>query len=137
MSTEKKDYFDFVADVLGVKNILLSSTPVVAPRAVALLIAVESYLDYNSEEKDLLAKMIAALKMDLKLIQVCDLLDSANYQPELTLSFRDHFEKERHQSSPMVTTYSPRALLKNADNKKAAWAHLQQVIAHFKVTSQN
>ena len=123
--SEKKDYFDYVENVLGVKSILLSPK-----QNIPLLIAVENYTDYSPDENELLQKMIAALKVDSKNISLVDLTEEGGFQPEFTLflMIQPH-DKQAAENS--VTTFSPRALLKKAELKKNAWSDLQKVITYF------
>ncbi len=124
---EKETYFDYVENVLGVSSLLLSADP---KKAVELLILVEGYSAYSAPEKDLLGKMISALKIDLGLIQVTDLENAARFQPRFTVEFVDSPFKESLSTS--VKTHSPRVLLKTPDLKKSAWDDLQKVIQFFK-----
>ena len=123
--SEKKDYFDYVENVLGVKSILLSPK-----QNIPLLIAVENYTDYSPDENELLQKMIAALKVDSKNISLVDLTEEGGFQPEFTLflMIQPH-DKQAAENS--VTTFSPRALLKKTELKKSAWSDLQKVITYF------
>lgn len=128
--SEKKDYFDYVQNVLGVKSILLNQEPVETIKQSPLVIYVENYINYSPEEMELLSKMIAALKIDLNWIRVVD-LDNQEIQSEFTI----YFVEELNQNDPIeknkVRTYSPRILLKNSKYKKKAWDDLQVVIKFF------
>ena len=82
--SEKKDYFDYVENVLGVKSIMLNpkqNTP--------LLIAVEDLLTYSADEQDLLGKMVGALKIDPAKISIVDMNEAGNYQSEYGIFFRN------------------------------------------------
>lgn len=128
--SEKKDYFDYVQNVLGVKSILLNQEPVETIKQSPLVIYVENYINYSPAEMELLSKMIAALKIDLNWIRVVD-LDNQEIQSEFTI----YFIEELNQNDPIeknkVRTYSPRILLKNSKFKKKAWDDLQAVIKFF------
>lgn len=123
--SEKKDYFDYVENVLGVKSILLSPK-----QDIPLLVAVENFYDYNQVENELLQKMIASLKVEFKNLAIAELSDEELFQPEFTLVLMNQpYEKQAVKNS--VITFSPRALLKNAELKKNAWSDLQKVITYF------
>lgn len=130
--SEKKDYFDYVENVLGVKSILLNQTSQKEALSVPLLVYVENLENYNPEEKDLLAKMIGALKIDLQLIKVLSLNESEKIRPDYSIYFLDDVKQDISNQMNIVKTYSPRFLLKNSDYKKNAWNDLQEVIRYFK-----
>lgn len=129
--SEKNDYFDYVSQVLGVKSILNDLQATVA-KQTPLLIAVEGYSSYDNNEKDLLIKMISALKIDQKNIQVSDLSEASQYQAQFYVYFIDEQSQNNSTEDNLVQTYSPKYLLKNPDYKKNAWNDLQKVIAYFK-----
>lgn len=129
--SEKKDYFDYVENVLGIKSILLNPTSVQESVKTPLLICVENYLNYTPEEKDLLAKMIGALKIDLQKIKVMPLDESVKCPSDFSVYFLEKLDQITANENT-VTTYSPRILLKNAEFKKNAWNDLQKVITYFK-----
>lgn len=129
--SEKNDYFDYVSQVLGVKSIL-NDLQASDTKKTPLLIAVEGYLAYDDSEKDLLIKIISALKIEQKNIQVTDLSEVNQYQAEFFVYFTDNQNLINSTEDNLVQTYSPKYLLKNPDYKKNAWNDLQKVIAHFK-----
>lgn len=130
--SEKNDYFEYVSQVLGVKSILNDLQATSSSEAVPLLIAVEGYSSYDDNEKDLLTKMISALKIDQKNIKVADLQNVVNYQAQFYIYFTDAQSEQNSTAPNLVQTHSPKFLLKNADYKKNAWNDLQKVIAYFK-----
>ncbi len=132
---DKKDYFDYVVNVLGVKSILLNQESTTVLQVVPLLICVDHYSDYSVEEKDLLARMIAALKIDLQLIKVIDSNQSTLFQAEFTIYFQDEPSQNSQPTANTVMTYSPRTLLKNSQYKKNAWDELQKVMLFFRVAT--
>lgn len=144
----KKDYMDYVSDVLGVKSILLNkelsesreSTGILSGtmQVVPLLIYVANLNDYTADENDLLTKMIGALKMAPESIKVIslDILynETEKFQSNFTIYFLDELNKSNGfqvSSENVITTYSPRFLLKNPEYKKNAWNDLQKVITYF------
>ncbi len=131
--SEKKDYFDYVVNVLGVKSIMLNplQTSAAEIQNIPLLICVEDFVGYTSEETELLGKMVSALNLDLKLIKVIDLIEIEKFRSEFTVYFLNQIPKVEPKFNA-VNTYSSRALLKNSDYKKTAWNDLQKVIAYFK-----
>lgn len=123
--SEKKDYFDYVENVLGVKSIMLNpkqNTP--------LLIAVEGLTNYNAEEHDLLGKMVGALKIDAGKISIVDLAEALNFQPEFFICFQNQPIEKTHLKNT-ITTFSPRILLKKPELKKNAWSDLQKFLTYF------
>ncbi len=123
--SEKKDYFDYVENVLGVKSILLNpkqNTP--------LLIAVENLATYNAEEHDLLGKMVGALKIDAAKIAIVNLAEAQSFQPEFVICFQDQ-PIEKTPLKNTITTFSPRILLKKPELKKNAWNDLQKFLTYF------
>ena len=128
--SEKKDYFDYVQNVLGVKSILLNQEPVETIKQRPLVIYVENYINYSPEEMELLSKMIAALKIDLNWIRVVD-LDNQEIQSEFTIYFIEELNQNDPIEKNIIRTYSPRILLKNSKYKKKAWDDLQVVIKFF------
>lgn len=129
--SDKKDYFDYVANVLGVKSILLNQDPSTVLPVVPLLICVQDLASYTEAEEELLTKMIAALKIDLSLIKVVDLNQSNLFQFEFAIQFFDDMKLNQSSSSHITATYSPRYLLKNPQDKKIAWDEMQKVILYF------
>lgn len=130
--SEKRDYFEYVSQVLGVKSILNDLQESQVTQAVPLLIGVEAYASYNENENDLLLKMISALKIDQKNIKITDLEDIGNYQAHFYIYFTDERAQQNSTEDNLVQTHSPRFLLKHADFKKNAWNDLQKVITYFK-----
>lgn len=129
--SDKKDFFDFVSNVLGVKNILLSQSTENVLQVVPLLIAVENLNSYTDGENELLSKMIAALKIDQKLIRLIDLKDTSLYQPEFAIYFVNELGQKTDSQVNQVQTYSPRYLLTHPELKKQAWDEMQKAIAYF------
>ena len=128
--SEKKDYFDYVVNILGVKSLLLNQETTGLLQVVPLLVCVEDYASYTGTEKDLLAKMIGALKIDLNLIKVIDLNQRAIFQSEFSVYFLEDVNNRVIEVN-RVQTHSPRFLLKNPQYKKQAWEDLQKLILHF------
>ena len=129
--SEKKDYFDYVTNVLGVKSILLNSEHSKPVQDIRLLICVDNFTNYVAEETELLAKMISALKIDLQLIKVVALNDCKNFQSEFAVYFLEDLNQNSADKPNTIRTYAPRFLLKNPKYKKNAWNDLQKVIAYF------
>lgn len=126
----RSTYIDYVQNVLGVKTLMRDSDETAA--AVArppLLVRVQGLTTYNEAEKDLLSKMLAALKIDSALYVVVDAgtADGQAHPGQLILDFAD----DRTESADHVLTYSPRTLVQKPELKKVAWADLQRIIAAF------
>lgn len=132
----QKEYLDYVENVLGVKAVLV---PEAAPAAVSsaqpevpLLIAVEALTAYNAAEKELLQKMLAALKLEQVETKVVDRAEADGLAAGFRVDFLDQPEALRAEASENeLTTWSPRRLLRQADFKKQAWSDLQKVIRFF------
>jgi|GEM_PF-5234746 len=136
----KKDYFDYVTNILGVKSILLNQDTCNFLQVVPLLISVEDLINYTAAEKELLTKMIDALKIDPLLIKVVDISQAVYFQPEFTIHFCDDVaslsamtKAKSNSRSNTVQTYSPRFLLHNIQTKKQVWNELQKAILFFKL----
>ncbi len=127
--SEKNDYFEYVENVLGVKSIILNSSNSIH-ETHPLLICVENFADYTSDEKDLLAKMIAALKIESEKIKVVSLSEKQNFKSDYLICFVDQ-TLENTEMTNSISTFSPRVLLKKPELKKPAWAELQKVISFF------
>ncbi len=124
-----KNYFLYVQDVLGIKNVFLPATE---PTAVTteLLILVENLESYTPAESELLHKMIEALKLDTSKYQIINSHDDnlkANYQ----LLLADQVPQTT-DSPNCTTTYSPRRLLAEPNLKKVAWTSMQSVLKKIK-----
>ena len=130
---EREDYFDYVANVLGVKSFYLEPGVVSFEPAAhtPLLILVEDLSNYSPEESDLLEKMVAALKLDPSIIKITDLKNSTAVNSDFKIYFTDKGLGTGSSEANQVSTYSPRVLLKKAILKKQAWNDLQKVIQFF------
>lgn len=136
--SEKDDYFNYVSSVLGVKSAYIEAdtagTDLQATEAVPLMVLVENLSQYTAEEKDLLEKMITALKIDINKIKIFDL---QNLQPtqqtqfEFLLTFSENPAQTTSNDENFLITYSPRILVQNAALKKQVWNDLQKVIKFF------
>jgi hypothetical protein len=126
---DRENYFDFVTGVLGIKSMLLDQEAAGGTTKIPLLLAVEGLSGYSKEENELLAKMIAALKMDAKTYLLTDLQKAGDVQRDFTVEFRD--QKKETSVPDTQQVFSPRTLLKEPALKKQAWEDLQKVIRHF------
>lgn len=122
-------YFDYVENVLGIKQILtdrLQANQMSADQiSISILISVQGLNSYSDSETDLLYKMIAALKLTPKTYLVVDRSNRENYLPNYELSLVDEPVETNNQ---LIQTYSPRVLLKNAGLKKQAWTEMQKLL---------
>lgn len=134
--SEKKDYFDYVENILGVKSILLNKESgeisELSTSKTSLLILVDRYGSYTDDEKDLLVKMVSALKIDLKLITIKNFEINMDEASEFTILFLDEINQFHTDDLKKIITHSPRFLLKNPNYKKKTWEDLQKVIQFFK-----
>ena len=126
----RSTYIDYVQNVLGVKAIMRDAgdTPNLIQKP--LVVRVQCLSSYTEAEKDLLSKMLAALKLDPSVYAVVETGgdEEKNFTSNLILDFVD----ERTEVSDRVLTYSPRTLIQKPDLKKIAWADLQKIIAVLK-----
>jgi hypothetical protein len=120
-------YFDYVENVLGIKQVLTSriefSVPVGAIE-VPLLITVSELLSYSEAENELLYKMVAALKLDPTNYVVIDTSNADGYNSNVELRFVDN---PGASNETQIQTFSPRILLTKPELKKQAWTEMQKV----------
>lgn len=128
-SNSIKNYLNYVKDVLGIKHLFLTSKSLEVKK---LLIAVTDLDTYNAEENELLKKMVAALKLDPTSIIVIDIKNLNQYSAVYALKLMDELRSDQISSSDTVYTFSPRALLKNAQHKKKTWADMQSFLSILK-----
>ena len=138
-SEAKKDYFDYLENVLGIKTIL-DHSPAPLFAKTELLICVENYQTYGRAEIDLLQKMVAALKVDAARTIIADLKQQSQIAKRVTIVFKDQpggFQPGVFQPEGELTvqTYSPRVLVQKPQLKKIAWTELQKVLQFFASTS--
>lgn len=126
-----KDYFDYLENVLGINTILLDPQPDEVTEKVPLLIAVQNLTTYSDPEKDLLGKMVGALKIDIEKIKVVDLLQATRFHAEFTIHFVDDVAAGPAPQENAITTHSPRHLTHHPELKKQAWTEMQKVVQHF------
>ena len=135
--SSKKDYIEYVRNVLGVKSIY--NEPVVESdiasagiQEVTLAVYIQDFNQYTAEEIDLLQKMLAALKISSQEIALIDIADqSIRVNSKMNVFLTDEL-KLNHQLQPNeIHTYSSRTLLKKPALKKAAWDELQKILRFF------
>jgi hypothetical protein len=129
--SEKQDYFNYVIDVLGVREILLEGHPAESLEQIPLLILVQDYATYSEEEKELLVKMIGAMKIEAQKIAVTDLSQRTVESSQYALYLCDEVGDENCPANE-IQTYSPRILLQRPELKKPAWSALQKMMALIK-----
>lgn len=132
----KSDYIDYVRQVLGVKTILSNEPTATETLAIPLLVYVEDFKNYLPPEKELLDKMLAALKRSPTDMHILDLNDVITAQAGVTLYLTDELKVGRELAANEIHTYSPRILLKDAGLKKAAWAQLQKILLYFQQSTK-
>ncbi|MCC2679041.1 MAG: hypothetical protein K0R29_1617 [Pseudobdellovibrio sp.] len=137
--SEKNDYFDYVSSVLGVKSVYIepvspqeahNAGATASKEVIPLLVSVENLAQYSADERDLLEKMISALKIDLNKIKVCDVSQVANFEFAYLIQFSEA-PVAASNSENVLITHSPRVLLKNPALKKQVWNEFQTVIKFF------
>lgn len=153
--SEKEEFFNYVANVLGVKSLYLDAADMGSANLttihaavgkpdheanvqIPLLIKVEGLSTYLSEEKDLLEKMVAALKIDLNKIKIVDLNAAVEISASFEVLFLDEVSSnvvgntsEATANPNQLFTLSPRLLTKKPQLKKQVWGDLQKVIQFF------
>ncbi len=133
MDERLEAYFDYIENVLGVKQIYLeaSEQEVIETK---LLVVVEQLQSLTVDEVALLEKMIAAMQIDMSLIKMIDeaKLKNKKYNADFVLKMLNTQQLPQVFEINHQVTYSSAVLLKNPKLKGEAWAHLQKVIAHFK-----
>lgn len=133
--SDLKNYFDFVSQTLGVNSIFFESIAKSAESVnIKIFFAVESFENYNEEEKELLQKMINAVKIPSENYIIGQLQDAQKNSYACVVYFSDRPDSKfiSTDSKIEINTYSPRLLLKSPDLKKATWEDLQKVIHFFK-----
>ena len=130
--SEKDDYFNYVANVLGIKSLYIeNSTAEMSDVSVPLLIRVEGLSTYSAEESDLLQRMVTALKIDLGRIKIVDAQTTFNSSADFVLDFTDSGTTSLEKTNHYLSTISPRTLVKNSALKKQTWNDLQKIIQFF------
>lgn len=129
--SEKDDYFNYVIDVLGIKTLLLEPKAAAEiAMAVNLLVCVEHYTSYNEQEKELLLKMLSAMKIEPAQMRIIDSVNAESTTYRYCLDLRDQLSDEKLPPQ-IIQSYSPRTLLKKPELKKTAWSDLQKIMALY------
>lgn len=133
MDERLEAYFEYIENVLGVKQIYLDTSEQEVIEA-KLLVVVEQLQSMAVAETELLEKMIAAMKIDLSFIKMIDeaQLKNKKYNAEFVLKMLNTQQLPQVSERNQQVTYSSAVLIKQPQLKKDAWEHLQKVIAHFK-----
>lgn len=117
---------EYLQKTLGVSQILnqnseqsLSTEP-----SVDLGFFIEEYPTYSEAEKDLLQKMITAMKLHEDQYRILDLSEKSNSENnfKIIVEFRNHPSND-------LQTYSPRNLLAHPENKKNTWDFLKKIMS--------
>lgn len=132
----RRDYFEYLENVLGIKTILQSQSSLlsdVSPVLISteLLFCVQNYKTYTAEETDLLYKMIASVKVAPERLQVCDMEDAGRFATQCLVVFEDEVHATNSFPVPAqltVQTFSPRVLLQKPQLKRQAWIELQKIL---------
>ena len=126
-SQPRKNYLNYVKDVLGIKHLFLNSKK---SNAKKLLISVTDLNTYSFKENELLQKMIFALKLEASDFIIIDEKDLNQHEANYFLKLSDVVTDSA--STNVISTYSPRMLLKNTDFKKKAWSDMQSLLLLMK-----
>lgn len=133
MGEDLSVYFEYIENVLGVKQIYLDAGE--QPTIEAdLLVVVQNLNSMPVNEKELLEKMIASMQIDLNLIKIIDENDckNKNISARFVLTMLNSQQLPTANEANKQSTYSASILIKQTQLKKEAWAHLQKVIAFYK-----
>ena len=122
-SNELNQYFHFISETLGVKQLYVGAAAKGDQNGEAVVskkwIYVENYSSYNQSEQDLLKKMIMALGLKPDDYELTD-------QSNLTeLTFLISFV-EKPQTK--TQTYSPRVLMLKPELKKATREDMKRIV---------
>lgn len=128
-SNSVKNYINYVKDVLGIKHLFFISKN---PADKKLLIVVTDLETYSLEENKLLEKMVSALKLEQADLSIVDHKNLTQFSARYFLKLVDDITDGEKNSVHTVYTFSPRALLKNAQLKKKAWADMQEFLLLLK-----
>lgn len=125
----------YFSDVLGVREILVQQTP--APTTSRIIFLDEKGIR-TAEGKDLLEKMIGAMKLDegeYKILEIdiseistnLELLEAA----QTTVSFSKSLASFISNNFPRInleSTFSPEELLKKPELKREVWESLKKIM---------
>ena len=137
--TENSSIKQYLSDTLGLRSYLQdltnSSELALDSQSTKKLNLIDIFIQdlngYNSDEHELLQKMLAAMKIDLNKIKAHDLKD---FNPNTVQSVL-FFQMVDVITQPENQTYSPRMLLKNLKLKNEAWTFLQKVMKQYQSLS--
>ncbi len=133
----KKDYIDYVRNVLGVKSIFSNAAEdavnekIEVQPEISLVVFVQDLKSYSPAEKDLLQKMLGAVKISEELTRVLDITEESKFHSQMSVYLTDELILGKGLASNEIHTYSPRTLLLKPAYKKAAWDELQKVLRFF------
>ena len=135
LSDEQKQLIEYFEQVLGVKNVIVPASAEVVPAQYKIHFFVEDLESYTAAEKELLGKMIQAMRLQKKDYQVLNLQES-KYQDVVKIVNSGQVKNMgqsvgqivvfKNDPQKMDETYSPRRLLKEPAFKKIAWDFLQK-----------
>ncbi len=121
---------EYLQKTLGVSQILNQKSEqsvnanLTTEQRVDLGFFIEGYGTYSETEKDLLQKMISAMKLQENQYQIFDHCEKINLQSQFKFEvcFMDHPTIEDQ-------TYSPRNLIVYPENKKKTWEFLKKMMS--------
>ncbi|MBC7742459.1 MAG: hypothetical protein H7061_09690 [Bdellovibrionaceae bacterium] len=135
--SSKKDYLDYVREVLGVQSLFAMPAVVEPELEVPLIIYVQDYLSYTAAEKNLLQKMLLALKVPLLQMHLLDFNDPKKIKYQIRVCLTDQKPPAGTTDANDIHTLSPRVLLQNTALKKVAWDDLQKVLLFFQSKNES
>ena len=119
---------EYLQKTLGVSQILNQKSEqsvnanLTTEPSVDLGFFIEGYGTYSEAEKDLLQKMISAMKLKSNQYQICDLSENMSDQFKVKVYFMN-------EPLNVDQTYSPRNLLVQPENKKNTWEFLKKIMS--------
>ena len=151
----KKNYIDYVTNVLGIRSIIAESVESSLEQvehtqtanslssklnSISFLFVVENLNTYQSEEAELLNKIVASVKLPPDAFRLVDLQNVEHYERAFTIWMVDHPElyqqklpnKNQTRSETDLVVFSARILNVKPELKKQVWNDLQKVIQYQK-----
>jgi hypothetical protein len=119
---------EYLQKTLGVSQILNQNSEqsinanLTTEPSVDLGFFIEEYATYSEAEKDLLQKMISAMKLRENQYQIFALSEMNNIQSKFKIIFVNEPKNEEQ-------IYSPRNLLVHPENKKNTWEFLKKMMS--------
>ncbi|HVK61569.1 MAG TPA: hypothetical protein VM432_08470 [Bdellovibrionales bacterium] len=159
MGSLSQDQVNYLKNVLGIESIVFDSVVVSsadsatdvrisaiegAPKMLVFGAALKGSLPFEGEARELLEKMIQAMKLTLKEVVLIEWTPATEVVPESVQTLMSTFEAlprlvfgneaavTLRAGSGDVATHSVSTLLRRPELKKETWTHLQKVMKALK-----